>query len=199
MARASLPARALRLGAALFSAVVLIAATPADSPVNVPEPAELWTGPPHGYTPTTLTGATVLDIGALDALMAEKPLLIDVGLMDRKPEGFPANRPWLPAHRSIPGAVWLPNAGAAPLRADDEALFFRRVEELTGGDRSKPVVTFCHPECWGSWNAGKRLVAKGFTRVYWFPEGVEGWQDRHETIVVRQDAAWAGRAPEPQR
>ena len=193
------PSPARHLGAAAFALLALAAATPADSPVNVPEPAGLWTGPQHGYTPTTLKGATILDIGALDALMAEKPVLIDVGIMDRKPDGFPANRPWLPAHRSIPGAVWLPNAGAAPLPPADEALFFRRVEELTGGDRSKPVVTFCHPECWGSWNAGKRLVEKGYTRVHWFPEGVEGWQDRHETTVLRQDPAWAARAAEPQR
>ncbi|WP_132251029.1 rhodanese-like domain-containing protein [Methylobacterium segetis] len=193
------PALAPRLGAALFALAALLAAAPADSPVDVPEPAELWTGPQHGYTPATLKGATVIDVGALDALLPEKPVLLDVAIMDRKPDGFPAGRPWLPAHRSIPGATWLPNAGAAPLPPDEETLFYRRVEDLTGGDRGKPVVTFCHPECWGSWNAAKRLVAKGYTRIYWLPEGVEGWQERHDTSVVRQDPAWAARSTAPQR
>ena len=31
---------------------------------------------------------------------------------DQKPVGFPTDRPWLPAHRSIPGSVWMPGAGA---------------------------------------------------------------------------------------
>ena len=33
------------------------------------------------------------------------------------------------------------------------------------GDKAKAVVTFCRPDCWGSWNAGKRLVRAGYTAV----------------------------------
>ena len=147
--------------------------------MNVPEPEGFWTGPPKAYTPKTLTGATVVDIDALDKLVAaEKPVMIDVAMADQKPVGFPTDRPWLPAHRSIPGSVWMPGAGAAPMAPAREAQFLARVADLTGGDKSKPVVTFCHPECWGSWNAGKRLLQNGYTRVYWFADGVEGWQDR---------------------
>ena len=186
-----------RVALALAAALTLAAAAPPDSPVGVPEPDGLWTGPQRGYTAPTLKGATVLDLAGLDALMAEKPVLLDVALADRKPEGFPADRPWLPSHRSIPGAVWLPNAGAAPLDPGKEALFFARVEALTGGDRTRPVVTFCRPECWGSWNAGKRLVMKGYSRVYWFPQGIEGWQDTHDTAVVEVDPAWKAASPSP--
>ncbi|WP_336489739.1 rhodanese-like domain-containing protein [Methylobacterium nigriterrae] len=184
-------AEAARRGVAILAALLLAAASPADSPVNVPEPDGIWTGPQRGYTPTTLKGAKVIGIAGLDALMAEKPVLIDVALADRKPEGFPADRPWLPAHRSIPDAVWMPGAGAAPIDPAHEAQFDRRVEELTGGDKGKPIVTFCHPECWGSWNAGKRLVLLGYTRVHWFPDGIEGWQESHETAVIKPDPAWA--------
>ena len=184
----------IRLGTALVAAGFL-AAAPADSPVNVPEPAGLHEGVQQGYTPKTLRGAVVLDIAGLDALMAKdpakKPVLIDVALADRKPANFPTDRPWLPAHRSVPGAVWMPNAGAAPLAPEREALFLKRVEALTGGDRTMPIVTFCHPDCWGSWNAGKRLVEQGYTAVHWFPDGIEGWQDAHETAVIRQDPEWA--------
>ena len=181
--------------------LLLGAAGPADSPVNVPEPDGLYTGPPRGYTPATLKGATVIDRKGLEALLPEGPVLIDVVLADHRPAGLPADRPWLPTHRSIPGAVWMPGAGGAPLSPEKEEAFLRRVAELTGGDRAKPVVTFCRPECWGSWNAGKRLVAAGYSRVHWFPPGVEGWQDDHDTAVAKPDPAWthADSARAPQR
>ncbi|CAO4169920.1 Rhodanese domain-containing protein [Methylorubrum aminovorans] len=174
--------------------LLLGAAGPADSPVNVPEPDGLYTGPPRGYTPATLKGATVIDRQGLEALLLEGPVLIDVVLADHRPAGLPADRPWLPTHRSIPGAVWMPGAGGAPLSPEKEEAFLRRVAELTGGDRAKPVVTFCRPECWGSWNAGKRLVAAGYSRVHWFPLGVEGWQDDHDTAVAKPDPAWTAAA-----
>lgn len=187
--------RLVRLAVAGTAMLVLAAAGPADSPLNVPEPDGIWTGPQRGYTPATLSGATVIDIDALDALIAcDKPILLDVSLADRRPAGFPDDRPWLPAHRSIPGAVWMANAGAAPLDPARETLFLQRVEELTGGDRGRAIVAFCHPECWGSWNAAKRLVLQGYTRVHWFPEGIEGWQERHPTTVIPEDPTWSARA-----
>lgn len=161
---------------------------------EVPEPPALWTGPMRGETPETLQGATVLDLERLEALMAANPVLLDVGLADKKPEGFPEGRLWLPTHRSIPGAVWFPGGGAADLTAEQEAAFFQRVEELTQGDRSTPVVTFCRPKCWGSWNAGKRLVTKGYTAVHWFPGGIEQWQEAHEVTEVTPDKAWPAKS-----
>lgn len=180
----------------MVASCCLAAAEPADSPVNVPEPTGLYTGPQHGYTPPTLKGARVVDAAAVAALMAgpDKPVLIDVAARERKPSNFPEGRLWLPVHPSIPGAVWLPEAGAAPLPAAREDLFFRRVAELTGGDRNKPVVVFCHVECWGSWNAGKRLVEKGYTAVHWLPQGVEGWQEAHETRNLTEDPQWKAAA-----
>ncbi len=188
--------RLVRIALAGTAALLLGAASPADSPVNVPEPDGIWTGPQRGYTPATLSGATVIDIDALDALIArEKPVLLDVSLADRRPAGLASDRPWLPAHRSVPGAVWMANAGAAPLEPGREELFLKRVAELTGGDTGRAIVAFCHPECWGSWNAAKRLVLRGYTRVHWFPEGIEGWQERHPTTVIPEDAAWAAGRP----
>ncbi|MCJ2014600.1 rhodanese-like domain-containing protein [Methylobacterium sp. J-076] len=188
----------LRRGAAVAAAALCLAAgEPADSPVNVPEPAELYAGPPHGYTPPTLKGAQVVDAAAVAAMLdgPDKPVLIDVAARERKPSNFPEGRLWLPVHPSIPEAVWLPNAGAVPLPPEREALFYDRVAALTGGNRAKPIVVFCHVECWGSWNAGKRLVEKGYTAVHWFPLGVEGWQDVHETRNLSEDAAWKAAAP----
>jgi PQQ-dependent catabolism-associated CXXCW motif protein len=181
----------MRFLAAIVAAFVILAsAAPPGAAVDVPEPDGLWTGPMHGPTPKTLKGAIVVDIPSLDALMAQRALFLDVGPADKKPADFPKDLPWLPIHRTIPGAVWLPGAGAAPLEQAREGLFYKRVEELTRGDKARPIVTFCHPDCWGSWNTAKRLVLKGYTSVHWYPEGIEGWQGAHETAAVKADAVW---------
>ena len=175
----------LRRVSLALAAALLVAASP--------EPAGLWTGPMHGETPATLTGAIVLDPAGLDRLLATaKPLLIDLSKADVRPAGMAAGMPWLPQHRSLPGTAWLPGAGAGELGPAREALFAERVAALTGGDKSRPIVSFCHPDCWASWNAGKRLVRLGYTAVYWFPAGIEGWQASHDTAVIAADAAWAG-------
>lgn len=183
--------------ALVMLAALLGAAAPADSPIGVQEPDGLYTGPQQGYVPSTLRGATVIDLAGLDALLAKaKPVLLDVGLADRKPDNLPPGTLWLPTHRSIPGAIWMPNAGEAPMPQEKEAALLARVATLTGGDKARPVVVFCHPECWGSWNAGKRLVGGGYTAVHWFPLGVEGWQDTHETTALKPDADWTKAAGE---
>jgi PQQ-dependent catabolism-associated CXXCW motif protein len=182
-------------GAAILAAIVLLAASArADSTVTVPEPDSIWTGPMLGPTPATLKGATVLDLATLEVLMAERPVVLDVGPADQKPANFPKDALWLPIHRSIPGAVWMPGAGLAPLDPAREETFYRRLDDLTKGDKATPIVALCHPDCWGSWNAAKRLVLRGYTRVHWFPAGIEGWQSAHDTADVKPDPVWAATA-----
>lgn len=177
--------------ASFVLALFLVATgTPALS-AEVQEPDGMWTGPMHGETPATLEGAVVVDLAALEALIAENPVLLDVGPADEKPEDFPPDRLWLPTHRSIPGAVWFPGGGAATFDPAQEEAFFRRLAELTEDDASRPVVTFCRPQCWGSWNAGKRLVMEGYTGIHWFPGGIDTWQEAHETVEVKPDEVWS--------
>lgn len=162
------------------------------------EPDGFWTGPMHGVTPAALAGANVVDAKALAALIArEHPLLLDVASEEAKPAGMPPETLWRPIHRSIPDSVWMPGVGAGALEPSQEALFKARIEALTAGVRSRPIVAFCHRDCWASWNAAKRLVRQGYTRVYWFPDGVEGWRDAYEAAVVAQDPAWAAGAQTP--
>lgn len=180
-----------RLAAVVALAAFLGAAGPATSPLDVREPDGLYEGPQDGYTPKSLQGASVVDLAGVARLMSEKAVLIDVGLANRKPAGLPETTLWLPTHRTIPGAVWLPNAGAAPLTPEQEDTFLRRVADLSGRDRGRPIVIFCKPDCWGGWNAGKRLVAAGYSRVHWFPLGIDAWQEAHDTVVAKPDPAWA--------
>jgi PQQ-dependent catabolism-associated CXXCW motif protein len=189
MARAMFPLRPL---AAIAFGLLLIAATPG----QVPEPEGFWEGPMRGYTPNTVKGALVIDTTALAALIAEaKPVLLDVAPADQKPPAMAPGAPWLPVHRSIPGAVWLPGAGGGRSDAAFGAAFKDRIAELMDGDLDRAVVAFCHPECWGSWNAAKRLGGLGYLRVYWYPDGIEGWQEDHELAAVKPDPAWAAANP----
>src|SRR5690242_10581171 len=100
----------------IFSAISTVAAVSIMAAVTqVPEPGGLWSGPMQGQTPETLSGAEVINVDGLEALMARKLLLLDVGSADRRPEVLPEGWLWLPVHRSIPGAVWMPGAGDAPI------------------------------------------------------------------------------------
>lgn len=179
--------------AVLFLGLTLAAGPAfAQSPGHVPEPGGLWQGMLHGYTPNTVKGAEVIGTQAFEAILArDTPVLIDVAEPDKRPENMPASALWMPAHRSIPGAHWLPGAGSGTSDPGFADAFAQRAAALTGEDKARAVVVFCHPDCWGSWNAAKRLARLGYTRVFWYPEGMEGWQSGHDTVFVKADPAWA--------
>ena len=163
------------------------------APGHVPEPSGLYQGAMHGYTAESVSGGRVVGTAVLAAMIASShPLLLDVAEKDRKPPTMSKDTPWLPTHRSIPGAVFLQGGGSGTDDAAYAEAFKGRITALTGSDLARPIVTFCHPDCWGSYNAAKRLVRLGFTHVAWYRDGVEGWQADHETKIVRPDPDWIG-------
>lgn len=190
-----LMSRRAKLGAVVMSAIVLLAAPAYAASDKVAEPSGLWTGVLASDTPATLTGAQVIDVSTLEQLLDRQPVLIDVGGADRKPDNLPADTIWKPIHRSIPGAAWFPGAGPSDLPPEKVETLMRQVDELTKGDKTAPVVTFCQPKCWASWNVGKRLVQAGYTSVYWLPAGVKGWQERNDTTIVAPQEGWVPKPP----
>lgn len=185
---------------ALLAATLLVAGQGLADSALPPEPDGYRTGVLRAPTPATLSGARVLDLPALEAAVADRAILIDVGPAPVKPDDFPADRVWLPSHRSIPGAAWLPGAGLGDdLPPDRAALLLDQVAELTGGDRNRPIVVFCKPDCWASWNVGKRLIRAGYTGVAWFPGGVDVWQVDHPTAPVEALSGWDATPGEPAR
>jgi len=38
------------------------------------------------------------------------------------------------------------------------------------------VVFYCFADCWMGWNATKRAASWGFTRLYWYRDGIDGWE-----------------------
>ena len=144
-----------------------------------------------GPVPATIAGGTVISAAELDRLVkGGDVVLLDVAPAPRKPEGMAADTVWLPPpHRSLPGSVWLADVGAGALEPAVESWYRARLAEITGNDKGRKLVVFCHPHCWASWNAAKRAILYGYTSVYWYPDGVEGWQDAGlPTVTVEQDA-----------
>jgi adenylate cyclase len=116
-------------------------------------------------TPTTVLGAMTTRTGELANLLSrEKPILIDVALDS-----------W---GRSIPGAIGLQGTGhGASFSESVQARFNRKICDLTSDDLAAPIVAFCvNSERFTGYNLALRLVALGYSRVYWYRGGVEAWQ-----------------------
>lgn len=179
----------MRVKTVVLAIVLALSATTAASGADPapPEPPGIWTGPLQGAVPVTITGGEVLGTEELAALVAaEGPVLVDVAPWPRKPENLASGTWSRPPHRSLPGAVWLPDVGNGDIPLAHEAWLRARLKALTGNDPGKPLVIFCHPNCWASWNAAKRAILYGYQRVYWYPDGVEGWQDSGRPTEVIQ-------------
>jgi quinoprotein dehydrogenase-associated probable ABC transporter substrate-binding protein/PQQ-dependent catabolism-associated CXXCW motif protein len=156
---------------------------------------------PDGYrmadyrapTPATLAGAVVVDTAGLEALIENgHPVLLDVLPLQRKPPDRDPEAIWIdPPRDDLPGSVWLPNVGYGELTPEYAAWFADSLQKLTAGDKARPIVFYCAQNCWMSWNAARRAARElGYTRVHWYPEGVDGWR--------RAGLALARATPEPQ-
>jgi tetratricopeptide (TPR) repeat protein len=118
-----------------------------------------------GHTPTTSLVVTTTRTGELINVLARlKPILIDVALDT-----------W---GRSIPNAIGLQGTGqGAGFSETVQNRFRRKMQNLTNGDLSAPVVVFgVNSERFTGYNLALRLVALGYTQIYWYRGGVEAWQ-----------------------
>ena len=167
-------ARALRV---LAVALCLVGGAHAADPV--PEPDGYRMEAYRSPVPATLEGATVIGTQGAFALWRAGVPFLDVMPRREKPPSLPEGTLWIDKPRdSIPGAVWVPNVGPGRIHPDRDAYFRAALAEATGGDRDAPMVLFCRADCWMSWNAARRAVLEhGYTRVFWYPEGTDGWQE----------------------
>jgi PQQ-dependent catabolism-associated CXXCW motif protein len=129
-------------------------------------------------TPPTVAGGVVLDTGAARELwQSGEAVWIDVLPAARRPANLPSSALWMPLpRRDIPGSLWLPDIGRGALSPELETYFRNHLEAATKGRRDAAIVFYCLADCWMSWNATKRAVSWGYTRVYWYPEGTDGWE-----------------------
>ena len=131
---------------------------------GVPPTNRLRSGQMHGATPTSIPGAQVVGTEALlSALQSgQQVLLIDV----------------LGGNYSLPGAFTAPplaEHGNFGDRTQQRAAQW--LQQITGGAAQTPIVIYCSdPQCWLSYNATLRVVAAGYTNVYWYRGGLQAWQ-----------------------
>ncbi|MEJ2455590.1 MAG: thioredoxin fold domain-containing protein [Candidatus Thiodiazotropha sp.] len=119
-----------------------------------------------------------IDTHGLQRLLDEAdPVLIDVLAITLRSESADFGLAWLPAtpRQNIPGSVWLPNVGYGRLEPCMRDWFEQNLRRLTGGDVERPLVFYCITDCWMSWNAVRRAAALGYRKLYWYPEGSDGW------------------------
>ncbi len=137
-------------------------------------------------TPETVEGGTRIDIDEFDRLVRdERAVVIDV-MVAEGAGPHPKTGAWRLSkpRRSIPGAVWLADVGKGQLSAELHTYFVHHLDRLSGGDKTRPIIIFCLADCWMSWNAVKRAASFGYTRLYWYPEGTDGWRDWDRPLVV---------------
>ena len=166
---------------------LMTASTVGGAPASaVPEPTEYRMDRYRAPVPATLQGATVVDTAGLERLIAEqRPVVVDVIAQTRKPPDRTADQIWIaPKRNHLPGSVWLPNVGYGELTPEFRDYFRAELQRLTGGDKTKPLVFYCDANCWMGWNAAKRAISElGYSRVYWYPEGAQGWQKAGHQLV----------------
>ncbi|MFK7996869.1 MAG: rhodanese-like domain-containing protein [Granulosicoccus sp.] len=151
---------------------------------------------PDGYrlelyddvVPATLQGATRVTALEVVRLRSEfDALVVDVIPEHIKPDTLPAGQRWFPVvHRGVANALWLPDVGYGSLSRATENYFKRHLQISTNGDLDHPVVFYCRIDCWMSWNAAKRALSFGYTRVSWFADGIDDWRfEGLETQVLQ--------------
>jgi PQQ-dependent catabolism-associated CXXCW motif protein len=117
-------------------------------------------------TPTHIEGAHTITTIELENMLASDhpPALIDVIGGEQTV--------------SLPNAVWLRDAGVGRHLDDDvQAWFDLHLSQLTGGDKSHPLVFFCASRmCWLAHNATLRALDLGYTNVSWYRGGRDAWQ-----------------------
>jgi PQQ-dependent catabolism-associated CXXCW motif protein len=128
-------------------------------------------------TPSDIPGpATRIEAAQVAKLV--DPVLIDVfatklGRYDEFDGTWLGETP----RETVPGAIWLPEVGRGSLSPELADYLRYTLHDVTGGDKTHPVVVFCVADCWMSWNAAQRVAGLGYRNVYWLREGTDGWLD----------------------
>lgn len=152
---------------------------------NVPEPKSFRGEPYRSAVPATLKDATVVDNPKAFALWEKRnAVFIDVLPHSFRPKDLPKDTLWIDKKRlSIPRAIWLPNVGYEQLPAETQTYFEHGLFAASKGEKDAEIVFFCLDQCWMSWNAAKRAIGMGYTKVFWYPFGTDGWSEMKKTLT----------------
>ena len=145
-------------------------------------------------------GITVLFADDVAALIASRPVtLLNVSPITLGPPDADGQRIWIPRRGypmlNIPGSVWLPNIGYQSLDQATRHYLEQHLDLLTGNDTDHPLLVYCTSDCWMSWNAVRRLSLEyGYRTIYWYPMGIDGWQEDGRSLEKATPLPFAGQA-----
>jgi|GEM_PF-287507 len=137
-------------------------------------------------TPDVAPAGRILDTAGLQQLIRQQsPILIDVQAITLRPETAEFGLAWLPSEPRyhIAGSTWLPNVGYGELQPAMFDYLVKNLDRLSAGDKSRPLVFYCVLDCWMSWNVVRRAAELGYSNLYWYPEGTDGWADAGLELV----------------
>jgi len=134
----------------------------------------------HHYTdpvPDSVPGGTTLSTSEVAALLArESVILVDVlSITTVRYDELDGSWSGFPVRENIPGSIWLPNVGYGQPAEDMRRYLEDAVARASAGRLDQPVLVYCVSSCWMGWNAVQHLATAGYTRLYWYPEGTDGW------------------------
>lgn len=127
--------------------------------------------------PADVPGGTRIGADDVDRLVSDKAILLDV--MPSEGAGLIAETgQWATKrHENIPGSTWLPDVGRGKIDDRLQHYLAANLERLTDGNKSRPLIVYCQSDCWMGWNAVQRIARLGYTSIYWYPDGIDGWRD----------------------
>lgn len=135
--------------------------------------------------PSSPVAWTVSTPEAHDLLASGSVIAIDVQATVYRPaaDGLPAA--WLPSQPrlDIPGSHWLPNMGYPDIAPELDTYYQTHLARLTGGNHEQALLLYCIADCWLAWNALKRVATYGYSRLYWYPLGSDGWREAGWPLV----------------
>ncbi|HSD59333.1 MAG TPA: rhodanese-like domain-containing protein [Burkholderiales bacterium] len=133
----------------------------------------------HAPTPLEVPKARTIRTVELKALLERDPRVVLVDVLGSPP------------HPTLPGAVWMPNAGLGDFFGGETQKLEAALDKLSGGDRERPLVFFClSAECWLSYNASLRALAFGYRNVIWYRGGVEAWKAANYPMSLSAPYPW---------
>ncbi len=138
--------------------------------------------------PETVPGGTRLYTKDVEKLF-KKGNVVFVDVMPSTGAGYdPETGKWRlrKSRKNIPGSTWLPDVGRGKLNDTLTRYFQENLARISDGDKSRAMLFYCQSDCWMAWNAIRRASELGYTQLYWYPEGTDGWADWDNPIEPSQ-------------
>jgi PQQ-dependent catabolism-associated CXXCW motif protein len=154
-------------------------------------------------TPMTITGAKTVNTYDVERMLkqggANETTIIDVENFKLRQAFAADNEIIYPDHESLPGAIWLPGAGAklaSKMAFENKSLAIKaqlltHLNRLSGSNKAASLLfTNSGYDCWMGYNAALFAVENGYTNVLWYRGGLKSWLAANHPPSIAQRIDW---------